>query len=305
MRILQYFKSLLRNIKKNTLIEDARVTSASLKNTVIPAYEDADKHFRNKDFTSDEVRALEKRFTTSDGIKRNEGLINGTLDRLTKVHDIVDLCLRVVGDKFEENTVIQGITVLKLNVIRLMESSGFLARYSMHLLNYIYIHETAAITKDEFYIKDNLSKGAIAFVEDNFAQFCELISILGVDEKKIDKALNEIPDIAFGTDPEATVTTLGEHVVNPIGVMNFSPTSSNPIYHIALMIAEYQANRYKENVDLKRVLELRLLNLQKASKANPDAKLEKEIEYTQSRVDKLSDVIRRAEERYVESAHVF
>ena len=175
----------------------------------------------------------------------------------------------------------------------------------MHLLNYVYIHETAAITKDEFYIKDNMSKGMINYIEDNFPQFCELIGIVGVDEKKINTILEDIPDIAFGTDPEATVTTLGEKVVNPIGVLNFGPATSNPIYHIRLIYAEYQANRYKENVDLKRVLELRLLNLEKAYSKNPDAKLEKEIQYTQSRVDKLTNTIRQAEERYVETANAF
>ena len=120
MRILQYFKSLLGSIKKTTLIDDARVTSGTLKNTVIPAYEDADKHFRSKDFVSDEVRALEKRFVSTDGIKKSESLVNGSLARLVRVHAVVELCLKVIGDKFEENTVIQGVTVMKLNVIRLL-----------------------------------------------------------------------------------------------------------------------------------------------------------------------------------------
>jgi hypothetical protein len=71
----------------------------------------------------------------------------------------------------------------------------------------------------------------------------------------------------------------------------------NPIYHIGLIVAEYQSNKYKENKELKSNLELRLMNLvsiRDTGQADPG--VEREIEMVQSRIDKLSESIRKQEE---------
>jgi hypothetical protein len=160
----------------------------------------------------------------------------------------------------------------------------------------VYVHEVAAINADPMYIRDNLSPGQIKEVQANFADFAKAISIFGDDAKKVEQLFEAMPDVSFGKDPEMTAQTLGENKVNPFGVMGFSRATLNPIYHVRLMIAEYQADRYKEAQELKQVLELRVLSLEYANKKMPDVKLEKEIEYTQSRIDRLAEKIRKAEE---------
>jgi hypothetical protein len=62
-----------------------------------------------------------------------------------------------------------------------------------------------------------------------------------------------------------------------------------------MIVAEYQVARYKEKKELKSILELRLLNLKKTIDGSGDAALEKEINYTQSRIDKLNEQLRKAE----------
>ena len=81
-----------------------------------------------------------------------------------------------------------------------------------------------------------------------------------------------------------------------MNILGFTTVSSNPIYHLRLLVAEAQANRYKEASELKQVLELRILNLAKANQNSPDAHLQKEILYTQSRVDAATAKMREYEE---------
>jgi hypothetical protein len=63
------------------------------------------------------------------------------------------------------------------------------------------------------------------------------------------------------------------------------------------MVAEWQANRYKAARDTKRLLELRLLNMQMQQQKTPDAALEKDIEYTTNRIKNLDFKIKDMEER--------
>lgn len=296
MKIIEYIKSLVVAIKKPTILEDARITSSELKLKSIPSYKSATKYFKgNKPFEAPENKALDDTFNTLNKGGGRTNLVASIFGRLESMLELVELLTTLADKRFEQTTMIGGITIQKLNIIKLLDSASFISTYSMHLLNYIYVHETAKLTGDPSYIRDNLSPGLIKWTEANFNAFCQLILSM-TNEKDVIKVVENIPDVAIGNDPEATMSTLGEKVVNPLFVMGYAPTSYNPIYHVRLMIAEYQVARYKQAVELKTVLELRLLNLEKANDKTPDTKLEQEIAYTQSRVDRLNESIRKTEE---------
>jgi hypothetical protein len=70
----------------------------------------------------------------------------------------------------------------------------------------------------------------------------------------------------------------------------------NPIYHLRSILAEWQAKRYKYNKERKALLELRLLQLNMKNSNTSDPKVQKEIEYIQSRVDDLGMYISSVEE---------
>lgn len=297
MKILEYFKSLVASFKRNTLMEDSRIVSTELKTKAIPVYTEAARKFRGSGkFESNECRDFEKRYFSFSGKDNSKGMIESILGKLKLMQKILEITSGIVEHKFEDTTLVNGLTVLKVNVIKVLDSAGFISRYSLHLLNAVYIYETAFLTGDKNYVEDHLSKGQIKWLNDNFMSFAKLIDAIGIDEADFEKVMTDIPDVSFSADPEAVTGALGEQTVNPLGLLSFSPTSNNPIYHIRLMIAEYQANRYKESTELKTVLELRLLNLEKANAKNPDVKLEQEIAYTQSRIDRITTAIRDAEE---------
>ena len=111
------------------------------------------------------------------------------------------------------------------------------------------------------------------------------------------RTVRAVPDVLVNEDTEAALATFGALKIDPTGVHNLQGFAMNPIYHIGLIVAEYQSNKYKENKELKSNLELRLMNLvsiRDTGQADPG--VEREIEMVQSRIDKLSESIRKQEE---------
>jgi ABC-type phosphate transport system auxiliary subunit len=71
----------------------------------------------------------------------------------------------------------------------------------------------------------------------------------------------------------------------------------NPVYHVGMLVAEWQAARYKAAQEELRTLQLRKLNLEKKLEGKSDAKIEQQISYMQKRVDDLEYKIVKMEKK--------
>lgn len=294
MKIFDYIKSLLPRFTKDRLTEEARVTLSELETMAIPSYHAALEGLKVRSFSSDHILDMEKTFKRNVKSSNKTNLIEAVSDGLEvmlKNHKIIQ---GYVDKVFEEEVIIAGVSVLKVNLIRLLELHSFCTRFALKLLNYIYVLETAAVQGNERYVKDSLSAGEIKWLDDNFLTFCFAMSACTKSEKDVTEILNGIPDLILSEGAEAAIASVGDDRADPFSIRTMGFTSS-PIFHVRMIVAAYQANRYKEKKELKTVLELRLLNLKRNMEKNPDAALEREIEYVQSRVDKLDHFIREAE----------
>lgn len=296
MDILNFFKMLLPKFSKSRVLEDARITLSSLETVAIPSYVAADTGLKSKKFKSKQIDAYTKLLQRNVKIKNGDNIVTIILRSLEKVQANLRILSDKANEEFEDEIVVAGITILKLNIIKLINIYSFTVQYSLKFLNYIYILETAELNADDRYVKDSLSAGDIKWLEDNFLNFCLSMNVATKSDKEFVSTLDSIPDIALGTSPDATVATLGGlSKVDPFGTSTMRGFTGSPIYSVRMMIAQYQAFKYKEAKETKTMLELRLLNLQKALDKSPDAALEKEINYTQSRVDNLNAELRQME----------
>lgn len=293
MNIVSFLKSLVNMIKKPVITEDARITASELKLKTIPEYEAASKQFKSK-FLSDEALELSKDYANHTG-NHNANMIQTITKKLGVLEEVLGVVATVVEKRFEETTMVGGMTVLKANVIKLLDSSAFISSYALNLLNYIYVCETAAKLGTPDYIGENISNGQIKYVKTNFYAFCKLLDAIALPSKEVEEKIESIPDVQFGNEPEMIAQTFDDSKLNPFAIMHFNHPF-NLIYHVRMIIAESQANRYKRAQELKKILELRRLKLEKANRDNPDANLDQQIAYTQSRIDALSEKIRQEEE---------
>lgn len=295
MSFVTYLKSFLPQFSKDRVSELARINQSELDTLVIPSYKEAEVGLSVRDFKSKTIKDFTKTYSQNVGSDRTDNIVTSIRKAMERISKNNLLISEKTDDTFETEVVIAGVTVLKANLIRLLELNSFVARYSMRFLNYLYILETEAVNADPRYTKDSLSMGEIVWLEQNFLDFCFAVRCLSKSDKEMSKIIDSIPDLVLGDNPEVIVSTIGENKVDPFNTKNVSGFTSSPIFHVRLIVAQYQANRFKEQKELKTILELRLLNLRKSQDGKPDAALEKEITYIQSRVDRLSEDLRKAE----------
>jgi hypothetical protein len=106
--------------------------------------------------------------------------------------------------------------------------------------------------------------------------------------EKIMSGFSDIPEIQVtASDSDSLRNTIGDAKLDPFK-LGFIATKANPIYYIRMLVAEYQVRRYKEMKEELSLLQLRRMNLEKYKANKPDASLERQIEYVESRAQKLS-----------------
>lgn len=297
MKIIDFVSSLLPNFGRNRLQEDLRIIRTELENTTIPTYKEAEKVFGNSSKVAS-LAKLEKVFksTVKEANRNSPGIVREIRAHLESMKNTLDKFDHLIDSEFDNTIISDGLTLRKAHIVRLLELASFISRFSLRFLNYVYIKESEALDIQNRYTDLGLSPGEIKLIENNFYEYCLALNVFGVDDEKIEKALKNIPDILVNQDGQAALAALNITKSDPLGTfVNMQGFAANPIYHIGLLVAEYQSNRYKEMRELKTVLELRLLQLEKIRNNNPDAALDKEIKVIQGRVDTLSEKIRKEE----------
>lgn len=299
MKILNFVKALLPRLEKDNILEDLRITISELDNVVYPAYQSAFEHFKSSKFKSDANQTLSTTFYRSfnnNKVVRQSNMVGEIFKRLQFIKENALYTAGQIEELFERDIISDGLTAKKAILIRSSEMISFISRYSSDFLCYLYINEAVHFNAE---VEENLrlSKEKINFVEKNLSKFAAALSELGIPSKDYTKIVLEIPELNVGGKfSHAVAGVYKENDIDPMSGGFINGFVYNPIYHIRLTIAEWQAGRYKANKDKKKMLELRLLHLKLQQENKNDPKLEQEIAYIQSRVDKIERYLNTVEE---------
>ena len=115
--------------------------------------------------------------------------------------------------------------------------------------------------------------------------------------EEVKKKLSEVPDIVITEDNQQTLPkTMGQSKLDPLQ-MNFIGTWGLQ-YGLGLLLAEWQASRYKQAKETLKLVQLRKLNLEQVHGGKPNPKVQKEIEYLEARAKDLQYKIKMLEEKY-------
>lgn len=296
MEILKFLKTLLPSFGKERLAEDARITKEELKNVVLATYSNAEPLVKLKKFNHKVMVDFDMLFQRNVKVDRGDNMIGCIAKTLPKVIEFQEGIENLIDKKFEKDIIVEGVTVFKANVIQAQEMLSFVSRYAAMFLNYAYVLETEAVNGDTRYVKDALSPGDIDYINTSFLDFVKAYALVSRTGKDVTKVLEEVPDVIIGKSPEAVTAVFDNDKTDPLNLRDVKGFSSSPIFHVRLIVAQWQANRYKRMQDTKTVLELRLLNLQKQLDKNPDARIETQINYIQSRIDGYAEKMRKDEE---------
>jgi hypothetical protein len=155
-------------------------------------------------------------------------------------------------------------------------------------LNYIYICETAQYPDGDASVTESLTAAEIEWLDANFLSFCTAFNVVSGNPAHVDKKLADIPDIEITEDNAQTLAaTVGSSKIDPFQ-MSMIPTWMNPVYHVGMFVAEWQADRYKAAKEEVKLIQLRKLNMEKLTAGKPDAHVQKEIKYMENRIQGIN-----------------
>ena len=302
MRIFDFLKALLPRLNKNKILEDLRITSSELETIAIPSYQVASEHFKLNKPESEEVKELINVFYShfnAQGGGKKSNLIEEISKRLPFVKENTDYILEQSENLLEKDIIREGLTAKKTILIRAAENLSFISRHSLDLLNYIYTCEAnQAGLKVEGFASETLAPGVSKHIQDNMGRFARILSDYSIPNKDFSKMISEVPEINVNDKNRGTMSSMyNEKDIDPLSGSQMQGFV-NPIYHVRLVEAEWQASRYKANKEKKKLLEYRLLQLKMFNDEKSDPKLEEEIEYLQTRVDRLGRYLIEVEESF-------
>lgn len=296
MQILDFIKSLIPSFPKERLAEDARITKEELKNNVLPSYEAAAPLISIRKFKSKELQTLNDVFARNTTMSSSDNMIGSIAKGLVKVIEFQEAIEVLIDKNFDKDIMVDGVTIYRANLIQAQSTAAFVSRFALDLLNYAYILETEAVGGDTSYTRDSLSKGDIEIINERFIEFVKAFNLMAKRGKDVKKELSNVPEVIVGRSPEAVSAVFDKNKVDPMGFSSLHGFTGSPIYSIRMIVAEWQVNRYKRMEETKKALELRLLNLQGIMDKNPNAKVQQQINYIQSRVDTYAEKMRKQEE---------
>lgn len=302
MKPLKFLKSLLPNFAKQTVLEDIRTTRMVISVVTAPAYQDALKVFGNRKFAN---AGLVKDW---DVYKRNvkgafgANTIVAVEKSFKEMLAKLELIERLVEKDYNDDIEGAGVTYYKAAVLQMLESISFAADYATKYLNYVYVVEAGELSDDENGLADeinaNIVPADVRFIHDRFLDFCTVMDVLSKPTDKVKQDFEQIPDLTITEAGDGVVSrSVGDSRLDPFrhGIV---PLAMNPIYHVRMKIAEWQHGRYEKAKAEKEALELRKLRLERLLQGKNDPAIQKQIEYTQRRIDDLAEHLRKVETQY-------
>lgn len=295
MKILNFITSLLPTFGKGRVTEDTRLTKSEIIEHTQPAYRLADELLGKWKFKSQEVKDLSDTFNRMVKVPHNQGMITCIYEAFKDILLNLEYSEKMVDKTFNIDVVGVGMTYHAANLLQFTEACAFVSKYSRKLLIYIYICESSVYEESGETLSDSLTKVEVDWINSNFISFCTAFNIVSGKPQQVEKQFSAIPDIVITKDNATTLpATLGSDKIDPFQ-LSLIPIWMNPIYHVGMFVAEWQADRYKAAKEEVRLLQLRKLNLEKLSNGKPDAKVQKEMKYMESRIQNINFKIDKME----------
>lgn len=285
--IKDYVKSLVPSLQKSELENDVAATKDELLQQTLPPLTSAleDKVF-GTGFKSKWCQDTDRYLTGK--LSHQRGNYLEIAQRVLSTFPAkLDWLEKEIARSFDRQISGMGLTFPRTTLIHLVEGYGFVVRYTRKLLLATYGFELEKVDREsagEF----PLSPAELKALNEQLGTYVWYLEILTNSKEKIASAIDSAPDVVIDLNTLDSVAEVhGQSTVDPLNA-GFIKHTWNPIYHVRVAIAEWQAARYHAAVEERKALELRLLQLKMARQGNRDAALEKQIHHQESRVQKMN-----------------
>lgn len=295
---LDYARGLAGIFKKASVADSCTQTSRSIREHTLPALELAAKNVKSKKLSSDVgsefVKAYEKEVGRVGG-----SIFTDMAKLLENAADVLDKISTSVGERFSETESGMALTFNKVNTLRLIETATFLDDYSQRLLNRLVVEETRKVAPESVGLS-SVAPAELVWLQNNEQTFFIAAQTFRDKPEAILKKLADVPEALVSSQAEAVLSSTASMAkLDPFRTRHFTVTvNANPFYLLGMMVARFQAQRYKTKQERLELLQMRLLNLKKAEEKNQDGHLQAQIERMQDRVNTLQLHLEEKSEQY-------
>lgn len=299
LNISNLINRMLPSINKSELETDLDVSMDSLS-TAVGAYQDLKEAYAVSKFKSPKSKELielwYKEFKQEKTAIKLSAVKNFAADMvlvLTNMTENAKVIRTEVQDISNEVIIPKALSIYKGNVVRAVEHYFFMTRYALDLLNYLY-------TLESIHGGVDLDKGAIPnskqieFITKNMWIFARMTSVYGQDPVKFKGALDNLSHGAIASVDE----TYNNYKADTVDIFDDIPSGfiGSPIYTVRLIYAQWQADRYKQLKDKKKLLELRSLHLRLVQEqGGGDLNTERELAFLQKRITDIDYKVAKIE----------
>jgi hypothetical protein len=295
MKIDKYLSSMLPNFSKQRMLEDLNVMREELRENTLPPLQAIERSFGKRKWSSDWVKAFDEAFSKDTHIRYSGNFLTGMVQTMENVEKNMDVVERLIGEYYADDVLRDAMTILRVNLMQYLETMNFAIHYTRRLLVAAMSIEIKAVDQEA---TSEVLPGELSWLERGRSNYFTALHILSAKKEEVEKRFKELPEMTVTKDSVNNVVSVaGLSRVDPFQ-FGLIPVFLNPIYHIRMAIADWQVTRFKAAQEEKRMLEFKLLQLKMASSGKKDAKLEQQIEYTETRLQKLNYKLKDMEESY-------
>lgn len=302
LNIASFVKSLLPSMSKSDLESDLELSLEHIE-MIQSTYANLEEITKAAKIVDESSNKLIKEFYTElskfkpkVNLSRTKNFALDTQTLFKNVKTNGDWVLDEISDAVNDVIVSQALTAYKANIIRTVGHFYFVTRYAADFLNYIYTQE-AINSKLEFDTEYLLNKKQKEFIVKNMWIYARLIAMYGQDHEAFKKSVDELEEITL--PKEKVDEAVSSYKSAQVDIFDNLPQGfvGSPIYSIRLIFAEWEASRYRNLKDKRKLLELRYLHLKLLKEqGHSDINLDKNIQHLQKRITDIDYTLSKIEE---------
>lgn len=296
MKIPDLLKVLTPNLEKASILEECEAAERLLKQTVLPAYDQAVELQKTFKFKSGWHNQAEESFQSIAG--KRTPLIPGIQKALANLVANLGMVHVLVGELFGDEAVAGALTYRKGHLLQFIEYASFSATYAQRLLSLLYTAETAEFSDGGVEsVEDVFAPAELDWFKVNQTNFFIAINAIGKERNTLRHELESIPEMLVVPESAKSAEATFGKKLDPMG-FGFIPVRLNPFWYLGKLVAEYQVARYKRAKEELSLMRVKVLNLKQLQDRKPDARIQKEIREYESIVKDLSKRIEKMEQDY-------
>ena len=273
-------------MKKENVLTELDVIKKSLNDDVIPSMELLVREIDGKNIDNETKKELEylmdlMKFSKNKGQK---AFMEELLSFLKEINSNIDSLENIIGSEVPDYITDKTMTARVAAILGTVSNFSSIMLFTEDLILYI----VYKLSGDSMYYK--MKEKSIRIMLPDYAR---LYDKYRGNIRNTLKDINKLSDTEIGN-----VDTFFMSASKNDKKFNL-PTNGfigNPIYYFRMWLIELEVSRYEYLKDKKKLIELKLMDIQMRNNSNPDPKLQKQIEYYEEKLAKIEYKISKTEE---------